>query len=32
MNWQGIVVLIVVSFILFGGIVQAIYYANKRSK
>lgn len=32
MNWQGIIVLIVVSFILFGGIIQAIYYANKKGK
>ncbi len=32
MNWQGIVVLILVSFILFGGIIQALYYANKKGR
>lgn len=32
MNWQAIIVLIVVSVILFGGIIQAIYYTLKKKK
>lgn len=30
MNSQALIVLILVSFFLFGGIIQAIYYANKK--
>ncbi len=32
MNWQAIIVLIVVSIILFGGIIQAIYYTIRKKK
>jgi len=30
MSWQAIVVLIIVCVILFGGIIQALYYATKK--
>ena len=30
MNAQAILVFIVVSFVLFGGIIQAIYYSTKK--